>query len=126
MKIYNNKDREITSFDEWEIYCPPANKNKHWRLKRSAMEMAKFWTNVENQSAFLDFMRKKESNIAFDYAIPELANKFDDYRSPRKTDLCVFGNQEDEKIFISIEGKADEPFGEYIDKEWISSIFEKI
>jgi len=90
------------------------------------MEIAKFWTNVEKQSDFLDFMRKKESNIAFDYAIPELANKFDEYRSPRKTDLCVFANQFDEKVLISIEGKADEPFGEYVYKEWINNIFKKI
>ena len=126
MKIYTDKNREITSFEEWEKYCPPANPKKHWQPKRSAMEMAKFWTNFEKQNEFLAFMRKNESSITFEQAIPELANKFDDYRSPRKTDLCLFGNQEDEKIFISIEGKADEPFGEYIYKEWINNIFKKI
>jgi len=128
MKIYTNKTKEteILSIEEWCKECPPKNKVKQWVDGRSAMETAKFWTSLEKQSDFLAFMRKKESSIAFDYAIPELANKFDDYRSPRKTDLCLFGNQEDERIFISIEGKADESFGEYIDKEWISSIFEKI
>jgi hypothetical protein len=116
MKIYTNKTKEteILSIEEWLKECPPKNIDSHWEPKRSAMEMAKFWTNIEKQSDFLDFMSKNESNIAFDYAIPELANKFDDYRSPRKTDLCVFGNQEGEKIFISIEGKADEPFGTYV------------
>jgi hypothetical protein len=115
MIIHNDKKNiEITSLEEWEKHCPPANRNRQWKPKRSAMEMAKFWLDPERQSTFLAFMREKENNIVFEYAIPELANKFDDYKSPRKADLCLFGNQVDERIFISIEGKADESFGTYI------------
>lgn len=127
MKIHSNKkNTEIKSLEQWKEHCPPANKNKQWEEKRSAMEMAKFWLDPERQTDFLAFMRNKENSIAFDYAIPELANKFDEYRSPRKTDLCLYGNQNGEKIFISIEGKADESFGEYVYKEWVNNIFKKI
>lgn len=128
MKIFKDKDKEIeiSSVEEWLKHCPPVNPAKQWVDKHSAKEMAKFWTDIENQNEFLLFLQNASKDLTFNYAFPEIATKFDNYRSPRKNDLCVFAADSSGNILISIEGKADEPFGEnYVYKEWESSIGEK-
>jgi len=129
MKIYRDsaKKIEISSVEEWLEHCPPINPKIQWVEKRSAKEMAKFWTISENQDEFLKFLRSFEENLNFDYATPEVAAKFDEYKSPRKNDLCVYATNRNRNVLISIEGKSDESFGERVfAEEWIRSINEKI
>lgn len=129
MKIYKNRNKkiEILTVNEWLEHCPPADPKKQWVDKRSAKEMAKFWTNIKKQNDFLMFLETANKDIFFDYALPEISTKFDNYKSPRKTDLCIFAKIRNERVLISIEGKSDENFGKnYIDKEWVISINEKI
>jgi hypothetical protein len=128
MKIYKDitKNIEISSVEEWLEHCPPMNPIKQWVEKRSAKEMAKFWMIIENQNEFFKFLRTNDEGLTFDYAVPEIATKFDNYKSPRKNDLCLFGSSNNQSVLISIEGKADERFGEKLfAQEWISSINEK-
>lgn len=129
MKIYSDKTKniEITSVEQWFKNCPPVNPSRQWCNKRSAKEMAIFWTNQNKQDSFLKFLRKIKNEIKLEYAIPEFDNKFDHYKSPRKNDLCIFAKDGNHEILISIEGKADECFGgNYVEKEWIESINKKI
>lgn len=129
MKIFKSQEKKIkiSTVDNWFEHCPPKNPQKQWVSKRSAKEMAKFWTDSEKQNDFRVFLNKDEKDLVFTYAIPELSNKFDTYKSPRKTDLCIFANSKNKKVLISIEGKADESFGgSYVEKEWVLSIKEKI
>jgi len=128
MKIYKNRQKttEICTVDEWFKNCPPANPKKQWVDKRSALEMAKFWTNSQKQSDFQSFLQKVKKDISFDYAIPERATNFDNYRNPRKNDLCIYARDKNDNILVSIEGKADEQFGNnYVYTEWIESLLEK-
>lgn len=128
LKIYNDikKNIEISSVQEWFKYCPPAQGKKQWVDKRSAKEMAKFWTDIHKQNDFLLFMKKIKKELILNYAFPEMATAFDENGSPRKNDLCVFATDRNKEILIAIEGKADESFGVNVDKEWIESIPEKI
>ncbi|MBC8756574.1 hypothetical protein H2O64_18020 [Kordia sp. YSTF-M3] len=129
MKIYKNRKKkvEILTVKEWFEHCPPTNQKKQWVDKRSAKEMAKFWTDNQKRDDFQLYLKKVSKELVFNYALPEISTEFDDYRSPRKTDLCIFAKNRNRKVLISIEGKADEHFGEnYIDKEWILSINAKI
>lgn len=128
MKIFKDtkKKIEISSVEEWLKHCPPVNPSIQWVDKRSAKEMAMFWTNIQNQNDFLMFLQNTSKDLTLNFALPEIATKFDDYKSPRKNDLCVFATDRSGEILISIEGKSDEHFGEnYADKEWILSINEK-
>ena len=128
MKIFSDKSKnnEIYSVEQWFKNCPPANPSRQWCDKRSAKEMANFWTDQSQQENFLMFLRKINNEIKLEYAIPEFANIFDNYKNPRKNDLCIFAKDENNEIFISIEGKSDEHFGEnYAGEEWIKSIYEK-
>lgn len=128
MKIFKDRKKniEILSVEEWLKHCPPVNPSIQWVNKRSAKEMAIFWTDIQSQNDFLLFLQNVNKDLIFNYALPEIATKFDDYNSPRKNDLCVFATAGKEETLISIEGKSDEHFGEnYVDKEWIFSINEK-
>ncbi len=119
MKIFSSdtQSTEINSIDSWRINCAPKGKDAQWKPKRSAMELARFWTNKDHQKEFLAFIQNVLPNISFDYAIPEFPTKFDDYRSPRQNDLVIFAQNNDKKVLISIEGKADEPYGNKLVKE---------
>jgi hypothetical protein len=128
MKIYKDKQKtiEICTVNDWFNNCPPANPKKQWVDKRSALEMARFWIDSQKQNDFLAFLQKVKKDISFDYAIPEIATKFDPYRNPRKNDLLIYANDKNDKILVSIEGKSDEPFGDnYVYTEWIESLLEK-
>lgn len=127
MKIYKDQKKqiEIFSVQDWLLHCPPANSKTQWCDYRSAKEMAKFWTNPECQKEFLLFLQQMNRNLTFEYALPEVATRFDNYRNARKNDLCIFANEGYNKVLILIEGKADEPFGNYIAKEWSKCDIEK-
>lgn len=128
MKLFKDRKKkiEITSVKKWREQCPPINPSIQWVDKRSAKEMAKFWTDTKNQNDFLLFLQNVSKDLRFNYALPELATKFDEYKSPRKNDLCIFATDSGGEILISIEGKSDEYFGgNYVDKECISSINDK-
>jgi hypothetical protein len=117
MKIYKQyKQYEICDLAGWLKYFPPKNKKIQWKDGRSAKEMAKFWLNDANREEFKRFIReiKGFEKFEFDYIIPEYESKFDCFRNPRYHDLLIVGK--DNNTIITIEGKADEPFGKQFKK----------
>lgn len=43
-----------------------------------------------------------------------------------ENDLCVYATDGNKEVLIAIEGKAEEPFGNYVAKEWIDGINKEI
>lgn len=126
MKIIKSEKEtiEIKTVDEWFKHCPPAKGEKQWENGYSAKEMAKFWIKIDNQKEFIKFIKNEMSNCDFDYAIPEFCAKFDDYGKSRQDDLRIFSS--DKKTIISIEGKVNESFGNFVFyDELIKSIIQK-
>lgn len=111
MKIINGFENriEIDNLNKWFELCPPQKKEAHWKDYRSAKEMAKFWLDNDNRNDFQDFIGKSIPNFTFEYIIPEFESKFDNYPSPRKHDLYI--EEKENKAIITVEGKADESFG---------------
>jgi len=111
MVIYNDLENLeiIDSLDKWFELCPPMKKEDHWKDYRSAKEMAKFWLNKDNPEEFKRFIQKAIPDFTYDYIIPEFPSNFDSYGSPRKHDLLIADKFS--KAIITVEGKADEPFG---------------
>jgi hypothetical protein len=106
-------------------YAPPQKKEAHWKDYRSAKEMAKFWLNQDNRNDFQNFIRKSIPDFTFESIIPEFESKFDSFPSPRKHDLYI--EEKDNKAIITIEGKADESFGnEKFGEYFIETIKRKI
>jgi hypothetical protein len=127
MKIYASKKKnaEIDDLDKWFKLSPPQKKEKHWKDGRSAKEMAKFWLNQSSRNEFKDFVKKTIPDFDYDFIIPEYRSKFDDYPNPRKHDLYIEGKNN--TAIITIEGKADEPFGSHeFGTTFIETITEKM
>lgn len=119
MKILNSKNNpiEINSVEDWYQHCPPKEKNIQWKEKRSAKEMARFWTNRDQQKKIFNFIQNMHPGISFVDAIPEYQTKFDNFRNPRQHDLMIFAQNGLNKVLIFIEGKADEPYGNCLMKD---------
>ena len=111
MRIINDLEKkiEIATLEKWFELCPPEKGEEQWKDLHSAKEMAKFWLNKNNTNDFLNFIRKVIPNFTYEYIIPELASPFDNFRSPRKHDLCI--TEKNTRAIVTIEGKANESFG---------------
>lgn len=103
--------------------------SRHWVDGRSAKELAKAWfpapgiacvpTEVEAILSSSPIL----GNVAFSDAEPEAIVRFDSFGGePRNCDLlaraqCVAGT-----VMVSVEAKADEPFGKLIGEEYDRAI----
>ncbi|MEH7119223.1 hypothetical protein V7128_17670 [Neobacillus vireti] len=116
MLIKSCTGRIISTVEDWGKYSPPALKERQWIDGRSAKELAKLWicNGVCEIPAELTSLLKSNiclRNIEIDFAIPEYETALDGYGKGRIHDLLLQGKIGKEKVIISIEAKADEPFG---------------
>ena len=129
MKIYSKKmKQEITDILTWENSVRKA----HWKPGRSAQTLAEYVlasnpAGKKLESVFTEIFKTipalKNDPIHFNYAYPEFEVKFDDYKNGRKHDLGVFGVTERGKnIFVGVEAKVDEPFGNFIGAEYAKAV----
>lgn len=125
MRIH--KDNEIRSVDDWFRWAPPKRGALHWKDNRSAKELAKCWFRTGTAQAPLELRtllnRTFDAEIFFEEAVPECTVELDDFEGEtRNCDLVVVCQAGLQRIVISVEAKADEPFGEstageYYDKK---------
>ena len=133
MRIYSSdsKENEIKNLDDWFKFCPPEGKEKQWVDLRSAKEMAKFWTTYDGHYSesyledFKAFIGKSIKDFEIDYIVPEYVSKFDNFGKSRQHDLLI--TETNNNAIITVEGKADEPFGNiYFGEKFKETIDEKI
>lgn len=113
--------KDIYTVDDWFRLAPPAGGAKQWTDGRSAKELAKAWCGRTSGPAVpneLQELLNTHSDIRGAIileAIPEHRVSFDDIPGePRNTDLVCIAQRANQRMAISIEAKADEPFGELI------------
>jgi len=115
----HKSDVMIRSVCDWLEHAPPKRGLTHWVDGRSAKELAKAWFPVEGDpqvppelKSLLD-SREDTRGIVFDEGEPERAVVFDGCGGePRNADLVLWGRMPGGKVLVSIEAKADEPFGD--------------
>ncbi|KIL39301.1 hypothetical protein SD70_21135 [Gordoniibacillus kamchatkensis] len=118
--IHSADGNIIANTDDWLRYSPPAKKELQWRHGRSAKELAKSWfrTGKAQMPAELTAILQSHPTtncFQMETGIPEKETKLDDFKgSGRIHDMILLGNTRDNRVLISIEAKADEPFGEVI------------
>lgn len=122
-KKLNVNDR-IESICEWFYKCPPMGKEKQWKDGRSAKETAKHWVYTIPQ-LFKDVL--KPFKLKYKVCSPEYVTTFDtNGGNGRNHDLLILAeNENKEKVVVSIESKADEPFGDTV-SETIKAAEERI
>ena len=113
--------KDIYTVDDWFHLAPPAGGAKHWVDGRSAKELAKAWCGRASGPAVpvelqeLLSTHPDTAGAVIIEAIPEHKVRFDNIRGePRNTDLVCIAERANQRIAISIEAKADEPFGEWV------------
>jgi len=116
----------ITSLKEWENYAGPKS-SFHWKDGRSAKESARAWLEGKGTRLPKEVQSALEGHQAFGvvqhwYAEPEVKLRFDSFAGePRNSDLVVHARDSQGPYLITVEAKADEPYGETIAKTMVAA-----
>lgn len=124
MRIISKSGEEIRSVDDWFAKAPPKQGARHWKDYRSAKELAKSWFRTpipsppEELAAFLQ-KSFPYCGVTLSDAYPECVVPLDHYGGEhRNADLVVLGTAGPQHLVISVEAKADEPFGDQLIGEY--------
>jgi hypothetical protein len=124
MRILSKCGEPILSVDDWFAKAPPKQGARHWKDYRSAKELAKSWFRAPNptppEELLLFLLRAfPATDLALTDGYPERIIALDRFGGEqRNTDLLVVGSVGSQKVAISIEAKADEPFGDQLVGEY--------
>ena len=114
MKLKKHQ-KNIVDVDSWFKECPPKKGEKQWADGRSAKELAKYMTEnlpdvpkeIENSIAALI-----DKNAEFDWDA-EYVTRLPGVGEGRNHDAVLFNKD----IVVTVEAKADETLGNYIEDE---------
>jgi hypothetical protein len=112
LKLTKPDGTPITSYHNWTR----PKKDYQWKTGRSAMELAKSWfrnNHPEPPDELLSLLNSNTrlKNIQFTKGIPELVTPLPERGEGRNHDLSLIGCTDKEQITVTIEAKADEPYG---------------
>jgi len=110
------KGNTISNLAEWQNFVFSGKKTKHWKKERSAYSLADFIINNSGEQKIVELVADQiNENFTLDIAHPEYEARFDKYGHGREHDLAIFGKTDSgKKIFIGVEAKVDESFGDTI------------
>lgn len=116
LTIKNKLNRDMTGdINEWEKGFNEVDNEKHWVKGYSAQSLGEFFASGEGQ-IWLDNLCKSlfGSEIVYGEAEIEHQSKLDSYGGRhRMQDLAIWGTLKDKKVFVGIEAKVLESFGNY-------------
>ena len=110
--------REIKDMPSWKMaFC--AIDKKNWKEGRSAHALAEYFLSHNGEAGIVEKLNagvlEDDSIECLDEGIIELECPFDAYSHPRRQDMGIWGKTRSGKsIFIGVEAKVDEPFGDTI------------
>lgn len=122
MKILDSKQNIISSITDWgNLFLNNPAKVKHWKVGRSAYELADLILNKNGEHLLLNVISNAlGEKVSFEMAIPELVTRFDKYNHGREHDLGIWGTTDSGKsIFVGIEAKVDELFNNKISESYL-------
>jgi hypothetical protein len=128
MRITTQQGEAILSVDDWFLKAPPKKGALQWQDYRSAKELARSWFRSPLASPPQELLRWMQDSFPSEAATlteahPEYVIRLDDYPGEhRNADLVILGTLGPKKLFISMEAKADEPFGDLIGEYFDSRI----
>jgi hypothetical protein len=110
----------ITSLEEWFRLAPPKRREKQWVDGRSAKELAKAFLSSGVPAVPHEIIETLETHpdlrgVRLQEGTPEHIIALDDFLGEtRNADLVLTGKCASGIVALSIEAKADEPFGDRI------------
>lgn len=106
----------ITTLAEWRQWAGPKSDDQ-WEPERSAYELARAWCEPDGPRVPKQLRRLLDSRVetrdpVVEKYLPEHRIHFDSHRGePRNADMAFVGQTSVGKVAVTIEAKADEPFG---------------
>lgn len=115
MEIKKGKNT-IATMEDWEEIYKTGSKEKHWKVGRSSHAIADYILNWNGTAKIRQRLEEVfNQDIDLENAIPEFEIRFDDYGQGRVHDLGIYGTvHSDSTLFVGIESKVDESFGNMI------------
>jgi hypothetical protein len=123
LSILGSSGQQICSVDDWFHFAPPKMGSKHWKDGRSAKELAKAFCArglPAVPAELLDLLASSDQlgDVQFTQAWPEHKIQLDSYwGETRNADLAAVGTGKTGVVAVTVEAKADEPFGQTIATE---------
>lgn len=112
MRVEKN-NHVIQNLDDWLRFAPPKQGERHWKGKRSAKELARWWTEQPERASqtLCDLLASKLGSVRLVSAEPERVIRIDKFRgeSPNR-DLVIQAVSAQGSVCIHVEAKADEVF----------------
>jgi hypothetical protein len=118
MQFFNATGQEIHDRDEWTRLAPPTAPY-HVAEGRSAVEMGRAWIEGDAVARVTNLLGRlaRYDGVALERGIVEKLTQFDDNsRGPRHHDLLVIVSSRAGRVVVGVEGKADETFGDRLDR----------
>ena len=118
-QLINDKGNLITHLDDW----PRPKKEGQWQCGRSAMELARYWTDTHLCGSvppdYRELLEPKFPGIKLHEGRPEYATALPPKGSsgPRMHDLHLWGTGPTGSMTVCVEAKADESFGQTLEEE---------
>jgi len=116
------KHHDGSPIADWRAWSPPKDL-KHWRAGKSAVELARAWFTAEAPRIPPEFASLLSSSpllagLRSLKGVPEYVTALPEAGEGRNHDLILEGETPGGRVLISVEGKADEKFGQRIGKYW--------
>jgi len=125
------KGKNIRSIDDWKEFASPKAEYQ-WQEGRSACELARAWCGhgepamPATMRTMLD-SRPETEGLVVDCVFPEHQIRFDTYGGePRNADLAFIGQTGTRKVAVTVEAKADEPYGSTIARTACAAIERRV
>ena len=117
--------RCLSTIEEWGKHAPPKRK-EHWKDGRSAKESARSWIRaapfVPTEISETLYSASDIGTLSYWCAEPEAKVRFDAFRGePANIDVLLTGQDENGPIVVTVEAKADEVFGNTIEKTLLAA-----
>ena len=110
------KDKDGNPITDWRGWTRP-KKASQWRAGRSAMELARAWFTAAKprcptEIADLLATHPSTAGLELSEAYPEYVTSLPERGEGRNHDLLIIGSGPAGRAVVSVEAKADEPFGD--------------
>jgi len=127
MRIASKDGQTISSIHDWKRLAPPKRKYQ-WAEGHSAFELARAWCITgtpdmpDGLRALFD-SREDTRGLLVDVVTPEYQIAFDSRGGePRNADLAFVGRTATATVAVTIEAKADEPFGATVTQTMVDAL----
>jgi len=112
LKLTTPDGSSITQYQEWTR----PKKDYQWKAGRSAMELARSFFRQDHPQPPDELLSLLQSStrlkdLQFISGIPEQVTALPERGEGRNHDLSLVGNTDTEQVTVTVEAKADEPFG---------------